>query len=56
MSFESVVGEVRDRVVPDEAERAALESVVEDLTDRAEAAIEDLRVEADTRLVDILLE
>ena len=51
MSFESVVGEVRSRVVPDDDERAALESVVEDLTDRAEAAIEDLRVEADTRLV-----
>ncbi|PSQ41537.1 CCA tRNA nucleotidyltransferase [Halobacteriales archaeon SW_5_68_122] len=51
MSFESVLGEVRDRVVPGDDERAALESVVEDLTGRAEAAIGDLRVEADTRLV-----
>ena len=51
MSLEAVLETVRDRVVPDDDERAALESVVEDLTDRAEAAIEDLRVEADTRLV-----
>ena len=42
MSFESVLGEVRDRVVPDDDERAALESVVEDLTGRAEAAIEEI--------------
>jgi tRNA nucleotidyltransferase (CCA-adding enzyme) len=51
MSLEAVLETVRDRVVPDDDERAALESAVEDLTDRAEAAIEDLRVEADTRLV-----
>jgi len=51
MSLEAVLETVRGRVVPDDDERAALESVVEDLTDRAEAAIEDLRVEADTRLV-----
>ena len=51
MSLEAVLETVRDRVVPDDDERAALESVVEDLTGRAEAAIEDLRVEADTRLV-----
>jgi tRNA nucleotidyltransferase (CCA-adding enzyme) len=51
MTFESVVAEVRDRVVPDEAEIEALESAVDDLTARAETAIEDLSVEADTRLV-----
>ena len=51
MSLEAVLEPVRDRVVPDEAERAALESVVAELTDRAEAAIEELPVEADTRLV-----
>ena len=51
MSLEAVLETVRGRVVPDDDERAALESAVENLTDRAEAAIEDLRVEADTRLV-----
>ncbi|MFT4882806.1 MAG: tRNA nucleotidyltransferase (CCA-adding enzyme) [Natronomonas sp.] len=51
MSFESVVEEVRDRVVPDDEERAELETVVSELTDRAEAAIEEVPVEADTRLV-----
>jgi tRNA nucleotidyltransferase (CCA-adding enzyme) len=51
MTFESVVSEVRDRVVPQAEEREALERVVADLTARAEAAIEDLPVEADTRLV-----
>ncbi len=51
MSFESVVAAVRDRVVPGDEERAALESVVSALTDRAEAAIADLPVEADVRLV-----
>jgi tRNA nucleotidyltransferase (CCA-adding enzyme) len=51
MSLEAVLETVRARVVPDDDERAALESVVEDLTGRAEAAIDDLPVEADTRLV-----
>ncbi|PSQ35663.1 CCA tRNA nucleotidyltransferase [Halobacteriales archaeon QS_9_70_65] len=51
MSLEAVLETVRDRVVPDDGERAALESVVENLTDRADVAIEDLPVEADTRLV-----
>ena len=50
-NVESVVSEVRDRVVPRPEEREALERVVADLTARAEAAIEDLPVEADTRLV-----
>ncbi len=51
MSFESVVDEVQRRVVPDDAERRALESAVEELTDRATAAIEPLPVAADTKLV-----
>ncbi|MEF8807366.1 CCA tRNA nucleotidyltransferase [Natronomonas sp.] len=51
MSFESVLAEVRDRVVPDDNEREQLEAVVSELTDRAEAAIEEVPVEADTRLV-----
>ncbi|MFQ3320310.1 MAG: tRNA nucleotidyltransferase (CCA-adding enzyme) [Natronomonas sp.] len=51
MSFESVVREVRDRVVPEESEEADLEAVVDDLTARAEAAIDDLPVDADTKLV-----
>ncbi|QLD89469.1 CCA tRNA nucleotidyltransferase [Natronomonas salina] len=51
MSFESVEKEVRDRVVPDPAEVADLESVVADLTDRAEAAVADLPVNADVLLV-----
>jgi tRNA nucleotidyltransferase (CCA-adding enzyme) len=51
MSFESVVGAVRDRVVPDAEEVADLERVVADLTDRAEAAVDDLPVHADVLLV-----
>ena len=51
MSFESVVGDVRDRVIPDESEIRALEAAVEELTDRAETAIEALPVDADTKLV-----
>jgi tRNA nucleotidyltransferase (CCA-adding enzyme) len=51
MSFESVLATVRERVVPDDDERERLEAVVAELTDRAEAAIEALPVEADTRLV-----
>jgi tRNA nucleotidyltransferase (CCA-adding enzyme) len=51
MSFESVLAEVRDRVVPDDDEREQLEAVVSELSDRAEAAIEEVPVEADTRLV-----
>jgi tRNA nucleotidyltransferase (CCA-adding enzyme) len=51
MSFESVLAEVRDRVVPDDDEREKLEAVVTELSDRAEAAIEGVPVAADTRLV-----
>ena len=51
MSFESVVSEVRNRVVPDDDEREVLEAVVAALAARAEAALEELPVEADTRLV-----
>ena len=51
MSFESVVDEIQRQVVPDDAERRALESAVEGLTDRAAAAIGSLPVAADTKLV-----
>ncbi len=51
MSFESVVEEIRDRVVPSEAEVRTLESAVEELTARADAAIESRSVDADTKLV-----
>jgi tRNA nucleotidyltransferase (CCA-adding enzyme) len=51
MSLESVVDDVRERVVPDESERRALRAAVGELTDRAEAAIDELPVEADTKLV-----
>ena len=51
MSFESVVDEVRDRVVPDGSEVEALQSAVDALTERADAAIADLPVAAETRLV-----
>ncbi len=51
MSFESVVDDVRERVVPDEAEVEALEATVEDLTERARAAIAQLPVAAETKLV-----
>ena len=52
MSFESVVSEVRNRVVPDDDEREALESVVAELSARAESAIAECAVDADTRLVE----
>lgn len=51
MSFESVVTEVRDRVVPDESEVEALESAVEALAERASGAIDSLPVAAETKLV-----
>jgi tRNA nucleotidyltransferase (CCA-adding enzyme) len=51
MSFESVVGEIRDRVVPEASEVESLESAVEALTERAEAAISDIPVPAETKLV-----
>jgi tRNA nucleotidyltransferase (CCA-adding enzyme) len=51
MSFESVLKRVRDRVVPDAEEAAELEAAVDALTERAEAALEDLPVEADVLLV-----
>jgi tRNA nucleotidyltransferase (CCA-adding enzyme) len=51
MSFESVVDEVRERVVPEPPEVRALEAAIDELTDRAAAAIEELPVEADTKLV-----
>ena len=51
MSLESVLEAVRDRVVPDGSEVAELEAVVADLTERAEAAADELPVDADVRLV-----
>ena len=47
---DTVVERVRERVEPDDDERARLESVVEELTARAEAAVADLPVEADVVL------
>ncbi|CAI48251.1 tRNA adenylyltransferase, CCA-adding [Natronomonas pharaonis DSM 2160] len=51
MSLESVLSSVRDRVVPEASEQEALQAAVAKLTARAEAAITDLPVTADTRLV-----
>ncbi len=51
MSFESVVSEVRSQVVPNETELRALEIVVDDLTARANAAVDELSVDAETKLV-----
>jgi tRNA nucleotidyltransferase (CCA-adding enzyme) len=49
--FEAVVDAVRGRVVPDDEERERLESVAATLRERAEAAVDDLSVEADVLLV-----
>jgi tRNA nucleotidyltransferase (CCA-adding enzyme) len=51
MSLESVVDGVRERVVPDESEVRTLETAVGELEERAEAAIADLPIAADTTLV-----
>ena len=51
MSFESVIGEIHDRVVPEQSEVEALESAVEALTERARTAIAALPVTAETKLV-----
>ena len=48
--FDAVVRRVRERVEPDDDERTALASVVERLTDRAEAAAADLPVPVDVVL------
>jgi len=45
--FDVVVAAVHDRITPDEAERARLESVAAELTARAEAAVDELGVDAD---------
>ena len=45
--LESVLSRVRDRVLPEPAERDRLRAVAADLTDRAHEAIADLPVEAD---------
>ena len=47
---DALVERVRERVEPGESERATLESVVERLTDRAEAAVEDLPVATEVTL------
>ncbi|MHB9287014.1 CCA tRNA nucleotidyltransferase [Halobacteriales archaeon Cl-PHB] len=49
--FDAVCEAVRERVVPDDAERDHLEAVIDDLVDRTEAAVADLPVDADVRLV-----
>jgi tRNA nucleotidyltransferase (CCA-adding enzyme) len=46
-AFDRVIARVRERVVPDEAERAEMERVAAEVVDRAEAAIAGLDVEAD---------
>jgi tRNA nucleotidyltransferase (CCA-adding enzyme) len=51
MSFEAVVEAVRGRVVPDAAEVRELDAAVDELTDRATAAIAELPVDAEPRLV-----
>ena len=45
--LDSVLSHVRDRAVPDDAERARLRSVAAELTTRARSAIADLPVNAD---------
>jgi tRNA nucleotidyltransferase (CCA-adding enzyme) len=49
--FAAVVERVRERVTPTPEERAELDGVVADLTERAETAVDDLPVEADVLLV-----
>jgi tRNA nucleotidyltransferase (CCA-adding enzyme) len=46
-ALDAVVAAVHDRITPDEAERARLESVAAELTARAEAAVDELGVDAD---------
>jgi tRNA nucleotidyltransferase (CCA-adding enzyme) len=46
-AVEAVVERVRERVTPGAAERAALEAALETVLDRAEAALEELPVEAE---------
>jgi len=46
-AFDRVVARVRERVLPDEAERAEMERVAGEVVERAEAAVADRGVEAD---------
>jgi tRNA nucleotidyltransferase (CCA-adding enzyme) len=46
-AFDVVVAAVHDRITPDDEERARLESVAAELTARAEAAMDELDVDAD---------
>ncbi|WP_276259998.1 CCA tRNA nucleotidyltransferase [Haloglomus litoreum] len=45
--FDRVVAGVRERVLPDDAERAEMERAATEVVERAEAAVADLDVEAD---------
>ncbi|AQL42475.1 CCA tRNA nucleotidyltransferase [Halorientalis sp. IM1011] len=49
--FDAVVAAVRERVTPDDEERERLRAVTERLTERTEAAADELPVETDTVLV-----
>lgn len=49
--FEAVVERVRERVVPDAEERERLDRVTDELVERTEAAVADLPVDAEVRLV-----
>jgi len=44
---DAVLERVRSRVVPDAAEREALQAALDEVVDRAEAAVDDLAVDAD---------
>jgi tRNA nucleotidyltransferase (CCA-adding enzyme) len=45
--FDRVVARVRERVLPDDAERAEMERAATEVVERAEAAVADLDIEAD---------
>lgn len=49
--FQSVVEQVRERVVPDARERERLHTVAEELVERTRAAVRDLPVDAEVLLV-----
>ncbi|WP_435180930.1 CCA tRNA nucleotidyltransferase [Halorussus sp. AFM4] len=49
--FQEVVAAVRERIDPDERERARMREVAAELTERAEAAVADLPVDADAMQV-----
>jgi tRNA nucleotidyltransferase (CCA-adding enzyme) len=51
MTLDAVLASVSERITPDSAERERLQSVANDLAERADAAIDDLPVDADPVLV-----